>query len=74
VKGVLILGGLIFMVFYFLPTWIALARDVPHKFPIFLLNFLFGWSVVCWCIALVFALGTTKTAVEGHGRARTIGY
>jgi hypothetical protein len=31
---------------YLVPTWIAIARDVPQKVAIFQLNVLFGWSII----------------------------
>lgn len=60
-------GGLFLVVggfTYFVPTIIAIWRDVPNKLPIALLNILFGWSIICWAIALVFALGPTRRQVR----------
>jgi hypothetical protein len=41
---------------YFLPTVIAFYRNKANKIAIFVLNFLLGWSVVGWVVALVWAL------------------
>ncbi len=56
-----LLGILLFPFFgfgflaYFLPTVIALVRERHDKFSIFLLNFFFGWSIIGWVIALLWA-------------------
>jgi Superinfection immunity protein len=42
-------------VMYFLPSIIALARSKRDTLAIFLLNFLLGWSVIGWVVALVWA-------------------
>ena len=36
---------------YFLPTIVAVCRDVPSKFWIFILNLFFGFSVLGWWLA-----------------------
>jgi T4 superinfection immunity protein len=38
---------------YFLPTLIA--RDKPDVMAIFLVNLLFGWTVIGWFVALIWA-------------------
>ncbi|MFC6645076.1 superinfection immunity protein [Granulicella cerasi] len=48
---------------HFLPTIIALLRDSQHKFAIFLINLFFGWTVIGWIFALVWALRSTPRYV-----------
>jgi len=44
------------LVFYFLPTILAFARDKRDATAILVLNILLGWTVIGWVIALVWAL------------------
>ncbi len=44
------------ILFYFLPTIIAVAGHRRNAFPIFLLNLLLGWTFVGWVIALVWSV------------------
>jgi Superinfection immunity protein len=39
----------------FLPTLVAKSRNHPNVLPIFLVNLLFGWTLVGWVISLVWA-------------------
>jgi hypothetical protein len=50
---------------YFLPTIVAFARDHSQKAAIFLLNFLLGWSVIGWVVAIVWAVtnSTPQTVI-----------
>ncbi len=49
-----ILLGIILGV-YFLPTFIAVARGKRNVIPIFIVNLLFGWSLIGWIIAFIWA-------------------
>ncbi len=40
---------------YFLPTLIA-GPGHPHRFAIFVINLLFGWTLVIWVGCIVWAL------------------
>lgn len=51
------LGGL---ACYFLPTIVGAARHKTNLVGIFLVNFLLGWSIVGWVVALVWALSTER--------------
>jgi hypothetical protein len=42
-------------VLYFLPTIVALLRERHDRLSIFLLNFLLGWSLIGWIVALIWA-------------------
>jgi hypothetical protein len=48
--------GLVGLILYFLPTLIAASRNHPSVLGIFVVNFLLGWSVIGWVVALVWAL------------------
>jgi hypothetical protein len=39
--------------FYFLPT--ILARHSPDFFGVFMVNLFFGWTVIGWFVALIWA-------------------
>ncbi|NTV98339.1 MAG: superinfection immunity protein [Chlorobiaceae bacterium] len=43
------------LIMYFLPAIIAVLRGHPQKLPIFILDFLAGWTVVGWIVAVVWA-------------------
>jgi hypothetical protein len=47
---------LLLFVLYALPSVIAFARDHNFSKEIAVLNLLFGWSVIGWVVALVWAL------------------
>jgi uncharacterized membrane protein YhaH (DUF805 family) len=47
---------LLFLVLYFIPTIVALARKHHNRLAIGALNLLLGWTVVGWVVALVWAL------------------
>jgi hypothetical protein len=41
--------------FYFLPLIVALARGHRQKLAIGVLNFLLGWTLIGWVVAMVWA-------------------
>lgn len=43
------------LVFYFLPSIIALARSKRDTLAIFLLNLFLGWTLIGWIVALIWA-------------------
>lgn len=51
---VLVFGGIALL--HFLPAIIAGSRHVRNFWWIVLLNVLFGWTVIGWVVALVWAL------------------
>ena len=53
--GVLI-GVLIFITIYFLPTLIAVRKDHHNKLSIFLLNLLLGWTFLGWVASLIWSV------------------
>jgi hypothetical protein len=40
---------------HFLPTFIAVIRANRHALLIFVLNLLFGWTIIGWFVLLVWA-------------------
>lgn len=53
----MILGlTILYLAFYFLPTFVALFAGNKNTLSIFLLNFLLGWTFIAWVIALVWAV------------------
>ena len=59
--------GLLGIVLYFLPTFLAASRHHSSVLGIFLLNFFLGWSVIGWVIALVWALSRPPVVVVNAG-------
>lgn len=55
---VIVLGGFLFLLFYFIPTLIARDNKKSNKDAIFALNLFLGWSFIGWIVALIWA--TTK--------------
>jgi hypothetical protein len=53
---VLVLLGIVVFVLHFLPTIIAWRRGSKSFLWIFLINLFFGWTLIGWVIALVWAL------------------
>ena len=53
----LVMFGFVFAAFaiYFLPYILAQAKKHPQSDAILLVNFLFGWTVLGWGIALIWA-------------------
>ncbi len=44
------------LLFYFLPTIIALIRGHKNALAIFLLNFLLGFTLIGWVVSLVWSV------------------
>ncbi len=51
----------VLVLLYFLPA--ILARNKANFLPVFLINFLLGWTVVGWFAALVWALAEPERRV-----------
>ena len=43
------------LVLYFLPTLIAAVRRHTQETPIFIINLLFGWTIIGWVVALAWS-------------------
>ncbi len=53
---VLVLIGVAAFFIHFLPTFVAGSRRVQSFWWIFLINFFFGWTLIGWVVALVWAI------------------
>ncbi len=53
---VIILIAVVAFVIHFLPVFVAGSRHAKNFWWIFLINFFFGWTLIGWVIALVWAL------------------
>lgn len=51
------LGGMI----YFIPAFVAYEKDHANASAILVLNFLLGWALIPWVIALVWAITEKQT-------------
>ena len=57
--GLIVVGLIIAafgLAFYFIPTFVALARKKRNTAAIFAVNLFLGWSFLGWILALVWAL------------------
>ena len=54
--AVVILLGIVGVLFYLLPTVIAVSRSKPNTGAIFAVNLFLGWSLIGWVIALAWSL------------------
>lgn len=53
-------GGLFSLMFYFLPTFIAMMRRHPNAVAILIINLFLGWSLIGWVVSLAWSF----TAVD----------
>ncbi len=58
-----VLASVVGLVFYFVPTIIALMREHQSGCAIGVVNLLFGWSFVGWVVSLVWALTSAQPTV-----------
>lgn len=56
---------------YFVPSIIAYQRKHTYFLPIFAINFLFGWSMIGWVAALVWAFVDNKPVASAAPEAAT---
>lgn len=52
----LVLGIIIGVIIYFIPTVVAISRGRINKGAIFCMNLFLGWSFIGWVIALIWAV------------------
>jgi hypothetical protein len=50
-------GGVVGLVLYFLPTMIAWYRDSPVAGSVTVVNLFLGWTFIGWVVALAMAVG-----------------
>lgn len=58
--------GVVLIVVYFLPTFIALARKHHNFGAIFALNLLAGWVVIGWFAAFIWSLTEVKSVAVSN--------
>jgi hypothetical protein len=58
---------LFFLLLYFLPSLIG--RDKKDALAIFLVNLLFGWTLIGWVLALLWACGSERPAALRYAPA-----
>ena len=58
----IVIGIIILLSLYFLPTIIAFMRNKENKISILALNLFLGWTLIGWVLSLVWALAVDKTA------------
>jgi hypothetical protein len=63
---VIILIAIVAFVIHFLPTFVAGNRHVKSFWWIFLINFFFGWTLIGWVIALIWAATDTPRYVVAY--------
>jgi hypothetical protein len=54
---------------YFLPTIVAMARGKTNLTGILIVNLLFGWSVIGWIVALIWAVSTERVDQVRYAQA-----
>jgi hypothetical protein len=54
------------LVIHFLPIFVAWRRHVKNFWWIFIINFFFGWTLIGWVIALVWAATDEPRYVVGY--------
>lgn len=57
-----LIGTLFIM--YWLPTIIAIVRQAHSALGVFLVNFLLGWTVLGWVLALIWSLAADNRTHE----------
>ena len=53
---------------YFLPTILAVMRHKPNALLIFLIDFLLGWTVVGWVVALIMVFVEPGAILAGNSK------
>jgi Superinfection immunity protein len=66
-------GGIVVLLFYFLPAFIAWMRGHQNTFAIVVLNILAGWTFVGWVAALVWACTTVQHEPGFHAKTPSLG-
>ncbi|MGE5305121.1 MAG: superinfection immunity protein [Alphaproteobacteria bacterium] len=67
--GLLIVIGLSV---YFLPVIVAQIRSTERPGTMFAVNLIFGWTVVGWIVALIWAMGQQPAAEGETARSRVV--
>ena len=54
--GALMVWWIVGLLFYFIPTIIAIKREHPNRVAIICLNVLLGWAIIGWVGALIWSV------------------
>lgn len=57
-----LVGLVIFMFIYFVPTIVAVIRNHPSKLGIFFANLFLGWTFLGWVLSLIWSGTNPKTS------------
>jgi cytochrome c biogenesis protein CcdA len=63
--GIVVVFGLIALALFFLPTFIAFRQDHRNRWVIFLINLVFGATVLGWVGALIWAMNKIDDPLKG---------
>jgi hypothetical protein len=63
-----VLGGILSILIYFIPSYIAVKKDHKNKAGIILLNLFLGWSVIGYIVSLVWAMSNPRETVQMQGK------
>jgi hypothetical protein len=50
--------------FYFIPSIVGKVRNVPNIGSVFVINFLLGWTLVGWAVALAMAVRSVGPSTQ----------
>lgn len=57
--------GAIVLVVYLIPSWVAFSRRHPNRWPIFVINVVFGGTGLGWLGSLIWACGAVHKSETG---------
>ncbi|WP_116964067.1 superinfection immunity protein [Fastidiosibacter lacustris] len=63
-----VLLGVLALLLYFLPSYIAFKKQHPNSIIIFVVNLLFGFTFIIWIVCLILAIAyqPNVTIIEKH--------
>lgn len=65
-----IIGIIVILFIYILPSIIAAKRDHPNRVAIVFFNIFLGWTFLGWVLAFVWSLTTTGNETKGQANER----
>ena len=64
--GAGIVGLIVFLAIYFIPTIVAYNRDHHNKTAIIVLNIVAGWLLIGWIVALIWSCTAVKPELRNN--------
>lgn len=61
-----VIAGIVGLIIYFIPTYIAVRNNHPNKVWIIIINVLLGATVVGWIVALLWAVNAPRQIRADH--------